>query len=335
MLERPLGKPYHCGYMAETRIQDWLARLPKNGPWIVSAALALLIAVELGRVALIFLGGNPVKSIAPVRSVSRVAPVINVQSLVDAHLFGVAAPGENSASDPNDAPATTANLVLAGTIAVSDPKKGIAIIGDGGAAKVYSVGQSVGGYTLHSVYLDRVLLDRGGGALEALLLPKLPPVGGVVQPAAFNQAQGGDPQTAAMVDNIRKLVAHDPDLLREVIRTVPSFDSKAGRLKGFRAYPGKSREAFVKLGLSPGDLIVAVNGSPLDDPSHTQDLLNIIQSSSTATLTIEHLGKRKDLTLNVAQVAAQASRDLDIDTNNMTPVEQAAPLPGPNDDSDN
>jgi type II secretory pathway component PulC len=42
-------------------------------------------------------------------------------------------------------PESAANLVLAGTIATSDPKRGVAIISDGGPAKVYSVGDNVGG----------------------------------------------------------------------------------------------------------------------------------------------------------------------------------------------
>jgi general secretion pathway protein C len=311
-------------------MNEWLARLPKNGPWLASAVLGVLIAVELARMGVALFGAGPVKSIAPISAAPTVAvtPAVDIGRVVAAHLFGsyTAAPGEGA--DPNAAPTTTANLQLAGTIATTDPKKGLAIIGDGGPAKVYSAGQQVGGFTLHSVYLDRVLLDRGG-SLEALLLPHELPPG--VQPAAYREP-GSEGGTAGIVNNIRRMVAQDPGVLREIIRTVPSWDNKAGKLKGFRAYPGRSREAFLKLGLSPGDLVVAINGSPLDDPNHNQDLLNLIQNSSTATLTIEHLGQRKEVTLNVAQVAAQAQREIDPDVTDAPTSEPATPIPTPEED---
>src|ERR1700733_367841 len=91
-------------------------------------------------------------------------------SLGLAALIAVAAP-DASLQDPANAPQSTANLVLAGTIASQDPKRGVAIISDGGPSKVYSVGDNIGGASLHSVYLDHVILDRAG-ALETLLLPR-------------------------------------------------------------------------------------------------------------------------------------------------------------------
>jgi general secretion pathway protein C len=320
--------------MAENRIAAWVSLLPANGPRLVSAVLGVLIAVELGRIGVALFGPKPVTPIAPATAASTAAgPGVNIQSLIDGHLFGVAKIDASQNADPADAPQSTASFVLAGTIATSDPRQGVAIIGDGGATRVYSVGQTIGGYTLHSVYLDRVLLDRGGGALEALLLPKLPPLVGVAQRAAYN-GNGGDRQ-AAIVDNLRNMVAHDPDMLKEIIRTLPTFDAKAHKLKGFRVYPGRSAESFAKLGLSPGDLIVAVNGSPVDDLSRSQELLNVIQGSSTATLTIEHLGRRKDVTLNVAQVAEQATKELSNEPIDSASPGDNEPPANPPDDSNN
>src|SRR3979411_3153796 len=158
--------------MLDSRTHEWLSRLQGNGPRLVSLALAALIAVELARIAIALLSGSPVKSPQPVltNAAPRAEHVgLDIQSVVSAHLFGVAAV-DLAAQDPANAPQSTANLVLAGTIATRDPKRGVAIISDGGAAKVYSVGDNVGGASLHSVYLDHVILDRGG-ALETLLLP--------------------------------------------------------------------------------------------------------------------------------------------------------------------
>jgi general secretion pathway protein C len=321
--------------MLDSRTQEWLSRLQGNGPRLVSLGLAALIAVELARIAISLLGGGPVKSPQPV--LSSPAPHapragLDIQSVVSAHLFGVAAP-DPSMQDPANAPQSTANLVLAGTIATQDPKRGVAIISDGGPAKVYSVGDNVGGATLHSVYLDHVILDRGG-ALETLLLPRL--LGpGMRGPPVVRRPAGSDARTVAAVDNIRRLVQQDPGILDQVMRTVPSYDNAAGKLRGFRTYPGRNRQIFNKLGLKPGDLVTAINGTPLDDPQRSQDVFNTIQSSDHVTVTIERGGQKQEITLNIAQVAAQATKDLDGEANSATGVPPNAPQPGSSPNSSN
>jgi general secretion pathway protein C len=284
---------------------------------LASLALGLLIAVELVRIAISLLGGGPVRSPKPV--VTNIAPRaqhagLDIQSVVSAHLFGVATV-DPSAQDPANAPQSTANLVLAGTIATQDPKRGVAIISDGGPAKVYSVGDNVGGASLYSVYLDHVILDRGG-ALETLLLPRL--LGPGMRGPPVVRRPGVDPRTVAAVDNIRRLVQQDPGILDQVMRTVPSYDSAAGKLRGFRAYPGRNRQIFNKLGLKPGDLVTAINGTALDDPQRSQEVFNTIQTSDHVTVTLERSGQKQDITLNIAQVAAQATKDLDGEANPAT-----------------
>lgn len=291
------------------RVTEWLTRLGGNAPRLVSLGLAALIAVELARALIILLSGSPVKSPHPVstRPMQSRNRGVDIQGLTSAHLFGVAI-ADPSSQDPANAPQSTANLVLAGTIASNNPKAGIAIISDGGPTKVYGVGDNVGGATLHSVFLDHVLLDRSG-SLETLLLPRLLLTGTQVTPpiASIN----ADPRTSAAIDNVRRMVQADPSVLNQVLRTVASYDNVAGKLRGFRAYPGRDRLAFNKLGLRPGDLVTAINGTPLDDPQRSQEVLNTIQSSDRATVTIERAGQKQELTLNVAQLAGEAAKELE------------------------
>ncbi|HWJ35459.1 MAG TPA: type II secretion system protein GspC [Steroidobacteraceae bacterium] len=295
--------------MLDTRTNEWLSRLQGNGPNLASLCLAALIVVELARVAVSILGG-PVKSPHPVMSRGAAPQThagVDVQSVVAAHLFGIATVGPGT-QDPTNAPLSSANLVLAGTIATQDPKRGVAIISDGGPSKVFAVGDNVNGATLHSVYLDHVLLDRAG-TLETLLLPRL--LAGSKPVPMTRQPGGADPRTVAAVDNIRRLVQQDPGILDQVMRTVPSYDNAAGKLRGFRAYPGRNRAIFNKLGLKPGDLVTAINGTMLDDPQHSQEVFNTIQTSDHVTVTVERAGQKQDITLNIAQVAAQATKDLE------------------------
>ncbi len=313
--------------MLDTRTNEWLTRLQTNGPKLVSVVLGALIVLELGQLAY-SLFSTPVKSPQPVMTAAAVRTprnTLDIQSVVAAHLFGVP-PVDPGLQDPANAPQSSANLALAGTIATQDPKRGIAIISDGGGpSKVYSVGDRIGGAALHSVYLDRVILDRGG-VLETLALPHqmLERVRG---PAPTRVAANAG--TVAAVDNIRHLVQQDPSILDQVMRTVASYDNAAGKLRGFRAYPGKNRQIFNKLGLKSGDLVTAINGTALDDPQRSQEVFDTIQTSDHVTVTIERGGQKQDITLNIAQVAAQATKELETGNDpNAAASETQAPARG-------
>src|ERR1700692_301598 len=119
--------------MLDMRTNQWLSRLQGNGPAYVSLILAALIAVELARMAISLLGG-PVRTPHPVvnrPAAPHVRPGVDVQKVVSAHLFGVATV-EPGTQDPANAPLSSANLVLAGTIASQAPKHRGAIITHGG-----------------------------------------------------------------------------------------------------------------------------------------------------------------------------------------------------------
>jgi general secretion pathway protein C len=311
--------------MLDTRTNDWWSRLQANGPKLVSIVFGALILLQLLQIGYPYLS-KPVKSPQPVLAPAMPPRTqhsgVDIQTVVSAHLFGVP---PAATQDEGNAPQSSANLLLAGTIATQDPKHGVAIISDGGApSKVYSVGDRIGGASLHSVYLEHVILDRGG-ALETLLMPRQLPSTG--RAAVARRAPGGDPRTVAAVDNIRKMVQQDPNILDQVMRTVASYDNAAGKLRGFRAYPGRNRAIFSKLGLKAGDLVTAINGTPLDDPQRSQDVFNTIQTSDHVTVTIERGGQKQDITLNIAQVAAQATKELEGDSNNGPAPNGTAPPP--------
>lgn len=312
--------------MLHTSTNELLPKLQANGPKLASLVFAALILIQLLQIGYSLLS-KPLKSPQPVVA----APVpraqrsgVDIQTVVSAHLFGVPA-ADLAAQDPANAPQSSANLLLAGTIATQDPKRGVAIVSDGGGpSKVYAVGERISGAVLHSVYLDHVVLDRAG-ALETLLLPRQLPPGSHGVAAVPARRPGADPRTVAAVDNIRRMVTQDPSILDQVMRTVPSYDNAAGKLRGFRAYPGRNRAIFAKLGLKAGDLVTAINGTPLDDPQRSQDVFNTIQTSDHVTVTVERGGQKQDISLNIAQVAAQATKELESESSS-----GAAPATPPN-----
>jgi general secretion pathway protein C len=276
-----------------------LRRLPGgiNPPLLLSLVLGVLIIVELGRAWVLLAGGHPARLDEPARVQSTAVPKrpsVDVQDIVAAHLFGVLVEDTNS-QDPARARPTTANLLLAGTIATDDPKDGLAIIRDTGPERVYKVGDSVGGASLHSVYLDHVILNRSG-TLESLVLPRLLLARGrfVDRGApASSTTESSEPESSA---------ATKSPTTADVMRTGLSTGAD-GKLRGFRVFPSGNRTAFDKSGLRPGDLVVAVNGTSLQDQDRRAagDILNTMNSSSQATVTIERNGRRQDVTVTAPQ----------------------------------
>lgn len=232
----------------------------------------------------------PVVAVQPESSIKR---VISTQSIADGHLFGIATAASDA--DVSNLPKTQANLVLAGTIAFTDPETGYAIVGENAAAaKFYKVGAVInGGVKLHSVYTDHVIIDRAG-ALETLSLPHGPSTGipYVNKPTANPGSQ--------FSDNIRHIAATNPGALSQMLRVQPVFSN--GTQKGFRVYPGRDRAQFARLGLQPGDLITSINGTMLNDPGAANDILGLLSSSSSVVVSVERNGAPMELNLDVTQI---------------------------------
>jgi len=300
------------------RTDGWARTLP----WVVSAALVILLAWQLVQLAWTLLGARRGQA-APTGPVATVpAPAthaVDVQAIVNAHLFGAAAAPGAGETDPNSVAATQMSLVLVGTIAQADPTQGYAIIGENAAsAKVYAVGKTItGGTKLHSVYPDRAILDRGG-KLEALLLPKQYQ-GGLVQPVAMNR-----PVPDGMLgEHLRQLATQNPAAITEILRPQPVFAN--GQQRGYRVYPGRNRQQFTKLGLMPGDLVTAINGTPLDDPGRGMEILQSMNSATDVTVTVERNGQSTQININNAQVAADAAAAAAVPEN--IPVSEVPSMP--------
>lgn len=270
-------------------------------PTIVSFALVLVIAAQLASLLWRVLGasGDDAAAVAPL--VEAPAPNVDIAAVVNAHLFGVAP----QSGDPSDAPATTANLSLAGTLAVREPERGWAIIGASGqAARVYAAGATLpGGAKLYAVYPDRVILDRNG-ARESLLLPRLSggAVAGRPMPRTAGMPPAGAPN-ASIADSVRQMLVQNPAAGAELLRPQPVF--AGGSLRGYRVYPGRNRAQFASLGLQPGDLVLAVNGAALDDPNRGLEILRGVGQGSAVTLTVERGGQQQQITVDPSTVAQE------------------------------
>ncbi len=277
--------------------ERWRALLLKDGPRLATWVLALALGVQAALVVTDLAGaGRRGAASSSVRPTAANHP-LDLAAITNAHLFG-AAPAARQ--DGANAPQTSMPLVLTGTIAGNDPQNGLAILGQTAqTAKVYAVGDSLpGGPKLHSVYSDRVVIDRDG-QLESVALPHQVNAGNAPPPSsAVLQSENSS------IERMRRMITEQPGLLADVMRPQPVMDH--GKMNGFRVYPGRDRMAFMRLGLRPGDQVIAINGTPLDDRDRGEQILHTLGSSSEAHVTVIRNGQQQDLALNIAQVAQEA-----------------------------
>lgn len=276
--------------------QQWLDRASHTVPQVVMVVLVIAIAWQLVQLTWLLLDRGPQPQTAVMPPPMNIAPVrsgVDIQAIVNAHLFEV--PPVAAPADAANAPPTQANLVLSAVFASEDPAKGLAIIGESAqSAKVFAVGGAVQpGVRLHAVYIDRVILDRNG-SLEALSLPKR-------NSGALVINRAPPPQQSQFTENLRRMAETNPSAFAEIIRPQPVFAN--GVQRGYRVYPGRNRAQFSKLGLVPGDLVLSINGTPLDDPQRGMEIFNTMGSADRVTVTVERNGQSQELTLNMAQVS--------------------------------
>ncbi len=295
-----------------SRINDWTRMPPAQlwaeasrvlPPW-VTLLLVILVGWQLAKAVWLLFPSDEPASLPPVQAAQRsqagpAGASVSIDNIVAARLFGeLAADTPVAVVEQEDAPDTQLSLELRGTVTATEEGQALAIIAErGGAERVYFIGDAVpGGASLHAVYLDRVLLRRGG-RLEALRLPRADESSGARRAAAPPPRASAFPAQAA---SVREVVQQSPAALTEVIRPQPVF--KDGQQQGYRVYPGRQRQQFAQLGLRPGDLITQINGMALDDPARGMEIFRSLADATSVTVTVDRNGEIEMLTLNTAML---------------------------------
>ena len=287
---------------------------PQIAVWVLAAAIGVQAAVIVTELA----GNGPShRSGGQATSAAPTPRAVDLATLDNSHLFGMAPPAR---PDDANAPLTNMPLVLTGIIASTDPKDGLAMIGTSATnTKIYPVGERVpGNARVHAVYPDRVLLERNG-AIEALRLPQ--------------KFSGSAPAPIlrpgpSPVDRVQRVINNEPGLISDVLSPQPVFID--GKLHGYRVNPGRSGKAFYALGLHNGDLVLAINGTPLDDPARGNDIFNSLGNSDQAHVTVMRNGQQQEITLDMSQIANQAEQLSNGSANGTSPSAPAEPaVPAP------
>ncbi len=284
-----------------------LGRISTTLPFWISLVLVAGIAYTGARLVWLLVPGpapaawTPPPATPGVPAASDATDPQVYASIAAAHIFGqAAAEPAVGVADAANAPETQLQLQLRGAIAALDERFAHAIIADSaGNEKVYFIKDPVpGGAVLQQVQADRVILNRGG-ALEALVLPRLS-TGGI---NTGIRAQAGQPMTRRPApSSMQEAVSQNVTAITEILRPQPFMPN--GELKGYRVYPGRNREQFIALGLKPGDLVTEINGIALNNPAQAMETFRSLANTSQVTVVVDRDGQRQTMTLDASQVAA-------------------------------
>ncbi|HFE38307.1 MAG TPA: type II secretion system protein GspC [Gammaproteobacteria bacterium] len=229
------------------------------------------------------------------------------------HLFGVtqkAIPQRKKAPEPvpEHVPETKLNLTLKGVVASLDMTDAWAIIADRmGNEDSYGLESALpGGATLKEIYSDRIILLHNG-RLETLLLPKL---GGQNKALPKRRSSHRNKRVnqrntskntrttrlhkgtvnrvseagSAVLKNYREKLMTDPQSVMNTVRAEPY--RQAGKLKGYRIFPGRDKNLFGQLGLEPGDVVISVNGISLDSPLKGLEVMQNVTDASEVSVEV-------------------------------------------------
>jgi Type II secretion system protein C len=207
--------------------------------------------------------------------------------------IGVPAPpaprGNDSSVSVNPLP-----LILIQTSPGRNAHEGSAQIGvERDSPQTYQAGAVLeNGARLSEIHPDHVLLEKDGRTAALYLqgnradstsrAPSLLEVGGVRQA----------PPSVRITDR---------EVLTDYIRPSPVYDGAS--LVGYQIYAGAMTGPFVEMGLSPGDVITDIAGTPLNDPTIAWELLRQVASGSVMSAVVKRAGTLQDVTLDGTLIA--------------------------------
>ena len=149
--------------------------------------------------------------------------------------------------------------------------------------ELYSVGDDLpanGKVTLAKILPKQVVIDNNG-TYELITLFDDNGIVGIVQsaaPATTPDSSEGTPSSMTatsatqaerqrLAANYREQLYSDPQSLAGLV-SISAVQSDGG-LKGYRVAPGRDAAQFTALGFKAGDIVTAVNGYALSDPTNT------------------------------------------------------------------
>ncbi len=196
---------------------------------------------------------------------------------------------------PIGATETKLDYQLRGTIPGVDPQQGMAIIEVNGRQRSYRVGDPIDeqqDISLYEVHADHIVIARPGRN-ETLPLSKAASAG-TNQPVRPRQSAAANnlPGTTPVFDNTA---------LIQSIKALPHFEQ--GQQKGFRIQVAPQHANLMRnLGLRSTDVITAVNGVTLNDPTKAMELARQLKNAPQVEVQLRRDGAEQTLTIDTNKI---------------------------------
>lgn len=222
-------------------------------------------------------------------------------------------PGEETQGGPTDQGGepvkTTLPLNLIGTIILSDELRSLATIEDKSASQVYPVridDEIPSKARILSIQSRKVIfINVASGRREFVELPEDPVTS---NPRVSFAPKGGGGGKGAGIERtspnnfavsrseIDKQLGDLNNVLTQA-RCVPNFEN--GMPSGFKCFQIVPGSIYDKLGLQNGDVLVGVDGDPINDPAKAFELLNKLKTTNHVELTIKRDGKQQNYAYDI------------------------------------
>lgn len=267
----------------------WLTRLDARlAARAVTTVLVVLCAISAAQLTWLLvpepvLPAAQVAADMPPRGETR---ALRLDAVAAMHLFGKPEAAAPPAAPQVNAPETSLNLILRGLFAGTRKEAAFAIIAEGHSSERYfRLGDQVAGdAVVHDILPDRVVLERAG-RYETLRLPKERLE--MATPAA-SAPRGNAAASSTLTGRLRELresIKNNPQEIMNMAEILPVVQD--GQLRGYRIQPRRHQELFRAAGLSPDDVVTAVNGIPVTDPAQFAKLTTQLAAAATLRLSLE------------------------------------------------
>lgn len=263
-----------------------LIKINRLAPPVITLILIIACSYSLSQITWLLIPGDDNKSVPRgyASAKSRKQAPKNYNEISNAHLFGAFQQDPGRKATQTVAPETRLNLVLKGVLATNPMEFGSAIISQGknGKEDIYSPGDKISSATVKEIHADRVILERAG-RLETLRMPKDNSANLIKSvPGSHKSARSNTP--GAVLSDIRRQIIKNPTSFSKFAIPVPH--NVNGRLRGYRLKPKGDSSLFESVGLEPNDVITAINGVELNNPSKGLKALRSLQKAKTIDLTV-------------------------------------------------
>ncbi len=233
------------------------------------------------------------------RSVNEYAAITDRNIFSSKNIIPEDKPGDGIAQKTN------LPLTLIGTVVLRDERKSIATIEDKSQNMVFPV--RIGDTLNDRIEITKIMhlkvefINKSNNRLEFVEIVEDMPTLRVEATHAAGKAEGGITkmdETHIQLD--QKIIKDGMANLNEVLqqaRAIPNFEN--GMPDGYKILQIVPGSIFDKLGIKNGDVVVALNGEPVNDPGKALGLLNDLPNANHVDIGVKRGGRKMNMSYDI------------------------------------